>query len=844
MNKETVSLCLIAKDEEEFVQSCINSVKHLVDEIVVVDTGSLDKTAKLAVEAGAQVYSFGWTGDFARARNFALEQASSGWILVLDADEILKPVSAGEFYRLLQAADVEGYFLRVESFLGTGWETATDQVVRLFRNKPAYKFAGAIHEQVAPSILSANGGKGLAAAPLVINHYGYLKAQVIKKNKFYRNTSIINRELESNPADPFLLYCLAVEHYQRGDFTGGLDCLEKALVLLQGTEGYFEDVLLNLALGLLKTGSMERLIDFTTKSLQMFPEHRDLILLRGLGYLSRGKHLEAMKDLNKSSQASDAGLLHGFGPRKLRKKKNLPVKLRVLTASPVRQKEAVLREFLESLQLLDTSGLELDFAFIDDNNRHNLLGAFSKKMKNVRIIPGVTADNYLCDETTHHWQENLIWKVAGYKDKFIRMALEGDYDYLFLVDSDLFLHPKTLSHLVSLGKDIVAEVFWTKWEPYLAPLPQVWVSDSYQLYHTRRGEVLSEEELNKRIAEFLKLLSKPGTYKVGGLGACTLISRKALSAGLCFKEIYNLGFSGEDRHFCIRAAALGLELYADTHYSPFHIYRESDLKALQEYKEKIFKSDGGSTQKKRGAASAPGQRRKKERAPKITLAMLVRNEAGRYLERVLENASRYVDNAVILDDASEDSTVEVCKKVLKGVPLTLVSNKKPGFENEIVLRKQLWEITVGTKPDWILILDADEIFEDSAPAAIRSLAAKPGIYHYSFRLYDMWDENLYRSDQYWNSHNFYRPFMVRFTPGFNYQWKETPQHCGRFPVNITGLGGDSSQLRVKHLGWMKPEDRLAKYCRYKKLDPYGKYGVMEQYLSILDPRPGLAPWVE
>lgn len=841
--RETVSLCLIVKDEEECVLSCINSVRHLVDEMVVVDTGSRDRTARLAKEAGARVFDFNWTGDFARARNFALEQAVSDWILVLDADEVLDPVSVEDFNRLLCARNVEGYFLHIKSYL-EGQEAARDQVVRLFRNKPVYRFTGAIHEQVAPSILKANDGAGLAEAPLVINHYGYLKAQIFKKDKFSRNTSIIKRALESNPADPFLLYCLGVEHYQRGNVAEGLDCLEKALVRMRGAEGYFEEVILNIALGLLKLGRIERLIEFVSKSLEMFPEHPDLFLLRGLGYLNLGRYLEASKDLDRTLQKGGSRVLPECCIRDIIEERSMLMKRRVLVASPVRQKEVVLAEFLESLEMLDTSGLRLDFAFIDDNNGHDLLDAFARGKGNVRVFPAESGDTYLCDETTHYWREDLIWKVAAFKNRFIKLALEEGYDYLFLVDSDLYLHPKTINHLVSLGKDIVSEVYWTRWEPGMVPLPQVWAGDQYRLYHTRRGEVLSEEEVNQRTAEFMQMLSEPGTYKVGGLGACTLISRKALSVGVSFSEIYNLGFIGEDRHFCIRAAALGLELYADTHYPPFHIYRESELPALSAYKERIVQSGNGANFNSGCTASTPVQHGRGDKGSRITLAMLVRNEAGRYLERVLENAALYIDSAVILDDASEDDTVEVCRRVLGSIPLTLVSNKEPCFNNEIVLRKQLWEMAVGTGPDWILILDADEVFEDSAPGVLRELAQRPGIYYYSFRLYDMWDEHLYREDAYWCAHKWYRPFMVRYVPGFNYLWKETPQHCGRLPQNVQELKGEASGLRIKHLGWMKPEDRLKKYYRYKQLDPESVYGIAEQYQSILDPRPKLVPWVE
>ncbi|MEW6696900.1 MAG: glycosyltransferase [Bacillota bacterium] len=507
---------------------------------------------------------------------------------------------------------------------------------------------------------------------------------------------------------------------------------------------------------------------------------------------------------------------------------------RVLVASPVKQKEIILKEFLKSLEKLDQSGLQMDFIFIDDDNEHSLLDRFARGKNNVRIIKIKSADQYVCDEQTHYWHEELIWKVAAYKNKFLEMALQESYDYLFLADSDLYLHPKTVKHLMSLKKDIVSEVFWTKWDPDLKPLPQVWAADQYQLFQAPRGEKLSEADVEKRTQEFLNMLSKPGTYKVGGLGACTLISKKALAAGVSFSEIYNVGFWGEDRHFCIRAVALGLELYADTHYPPFHIYRESELAELMKYKTKIGSEKKGKNKN--------NPRRGREPGSKITLAMLVRNEAGRYLERVLEEAKQFVDNAVILDDASEDDTVEVCKQLLKGIPLTIVSNETSCFHNEIYLRKKLWQMAVETAPDWILILDADEIFEDNAAEVLKMLAKQKDLYWYAFRLFDMWTETHYREDPYWCAHKTFRPFMVRYVPGFDCRWRETPLHCGRLPMNILDLKGENHPLRLKHLGWMKPADRLQKYYRYKRLDPLARYGIAEQYESILDPRPNLVPW--
>ena len=135
----TVSLCLIARDEEDYIQDCIRSVSHLVDEVILVDTGSRDETANLAREAGARVFFHRWENDFALARNHGLGQAASEWILVLDADEILEPVKADEFGTLLAREEVAGYFLKVKSYLGSGRAVRWDRVVRLFGGAPDYR---------------------------------------------------------------------------------------------------------------------------------------------------------------------------------------------------------------------------------------------------------------------------------------------------------------------------------------------------------------------------------------------------------------------------------------------------------------------------------------------------------------------------------------------------------------------------------------------------------------------------------------------------------------------------------------------------------------------------------
>lgn len=518
----------------------------------------------------------------------------------------------------------------------------------------------------------------------------------------------------------------------------------------------------------------------------------------------------------------------------------------VLICSPVHQKPQVLRLFLDSLIRLKQDELQFHYFFIDDNpdqDSINMLREFATSTAQVQILRADTNDPYICNDITHYWNEKLIWKVADFKNRMIQQALAEKYDYLFLIDSDLLLHPNTIEQLIHTNKDIVAEIFWTRWQPETSPQPQVWMWDEYKQYHQKREERLTDDEVAIRYNEFISMLEKPGTYEVGGLGACTLISRKALLAGVNFNEIKNVSFWGEDRHFCIRAAALGFSLFVDTHYPAFHMYRESDLDTAKEFIRSTSTQNRSfliQNQEARGfprGADIPNR-------PKITLSMVVKNEANRYLQKVLIEHRNYIDNAVIIDDGSTDDTVEICHDLLHGIPLCVIRNDVSKFSNEIELRRQQWEETIKTNPEWILNLDADEMFEEKFRREVNKLVSRKDIDLYCFRLYDFWNETHYREDSYWCAHFSYRPFLLRYRPHFEYRWKVARQHCGRFPENVFLLPNTISPIRLKHFGWAKYEDRLEKYERFLRLDPDAKFGWREQYLSILDESPNLVPWRE
>jgi len=264
------------------------------------------------------------------------------------------------------------------------------------------------------------------------------------------------------------------------------------------------------------------------------------------------------------------------------------LKKRVLVGSPVYQKPEILKAFLESLNNLCQHTILIDYMFIDDNideKSSQLLAEFKGERSTVKLVNGNNQAQYVRDDETHHWDYDLMLEVANYKNKIIDYALENNYDFLFFVDSDLVLHPNLIEHLKNANKDIVSEIFWSQWHKDRPPEPNVWLFDEYDLVPKKLGEKLNEKQMEIRKSKFLNQLRIPGLYEVGGLGACTLISKAALEAGVNFKPIKNLTINGEDRFFSIRAAVLGIDLFVDTYYPAYHIYREKDLEGVQDYVE-------------------------------------------------------------------------------------------------------------------------------------------------------------------------------------------------------------------------------------------------------------------
>jgi glycosyltransferase involved in cell wall biosynthesis len=216
---------MIAKNEERDIAACLESVRGLAGEMIVVDTGSTDRTRAIAAEYGAEVNLFDFQFvDFAGARNYAIGRARGEWILMLDADETLAPGGAAGIEKLAAEGRNAGYFLERVNRSSDAEKPFTDLVVRLFPNRTGIRYRGRVHETVDASIL-AGGGKLIRTA-IRIDHRFRADAEARRrKNRWY--IEILKEEIAADPADDSRLDFLAAEYHQLEMFAEATEVAER-----------------------------------------------------------------------------------------------------------------------------------------------------------------------------------------------------------------------------------------------------------------------------------------------------------------------------------------------------------------------------------------------------------------------------------------------------------------------------------------------------------------------------------------------------------------------------------------------------------------------------------------
>jgi hypothetical protein len=224
-----VSLCLIVKDEEAHLPACLGSAADLVDEIIVVDTGSTDGTKEIATACGARVFDFAWVDDFSAARNAGLRHASGNWVFWLDADERLDEPNRQRLRALFAGLPEENaaYGMKCRCLAATphGSATVVDHV-RLFRRHPQLRWTYRVHEQILPAL--GQLGYQIRWTDVVLDHSGY-QDPARHQAKQQRNLRLLRLQEADDPDEPFTLFNLGWAVLELGQPAQALPYLRRSL---------------------------------------------------------------------------------------------------------------------------------------------------------------------------------------------------------------------------------------------------------------------------------------------------------------------------------------------------------------------------------------------------------------------------------------------------------------------------------------------------------------------------------------------------------------------------------------------------------------------------------------
>ncbi len=226
-----ISLAVLARNEENWLANCIKSALPVVDEVVVLDTGSEDRTIEIAKENGARVFEHPWKDDFAEARNELISHCSGRWIFMLDADEeLINPeIPWWKHEANLEKADAWWCIIENDQSTDKNSKSYRHRLPRLFRNRDDIRFKFPVHENLTLDDLHTDN------APCRIKHHGYNADQFDQQEKRERNLKLLSKRHDSYPQDPFTHYYFAQHYVKSGEADQAFESAVKALDL--GVDG-------------------------------------------------------------------------------------------------------------------------------------------------------------------------------------------------------------------------------------------------------------------------------------------------------------------------------------------------------------------------------------------------------------------------------------------------------------------------------------------------------------------------------------------------------------------------------------------------------------------------------
>ncbi len=274
-----ISVCIIAKNEEAHIERLLKSLQPFPFEIVLVDTGSCDRTREIASGYTSSIYDYAWNNNFSDARNFSLQKAANDWIFIMDSDEWVETLNLSELYYFQKNLSSSVGSVTRNNITGTPEHPgATIDYTERFFNRKLYHYTGRIHEQLTPK-------SGTSFETLLLNtaigHDGYLMTEEQRLQKANRNISLLLEELKETPDNPYLLYQLGKGYEMISDSKTACQYYHAALTHeLDVSLAYVQSLVLSYGELLAKTDSVSA-FTFLQKYNGVLSDNADYLYLLG-----------------------------------------------------------------------------------------------------------------------------------------------------------------------------------------------------------------------------------------------------------------------------------------------------------------------------------------------------------------------------------------------------------------------------------------------------------------------------------------------------------------------------------------------------------------------------------